>query len=137
VRAIFADTFFWVALANPEDSRYPDALALDNVLSDALIVTTDEILTEFMTFFSADPWQRNRAAATVRSLFAEPEVRVFPQRRDSFLAGLSLYEARPDKGYSLTDCISMQTMRKEGLTEVLTNDRHFAQEGFRVLFRDS
>jgi predicted nucleic acid-binding protein len=39
--------------------------------------------------------------------------------------------ARPDKGYSLTDCISMQTMRKEGLTEVLTKDRHFEQEGFR------
>jgi len=27
-------------------------------------------------------------------------------------------------------------MRKEGLTEVLTNDRHFEQEGFRALFRD-
>jgi len=27
----------------------------------------------------------------------------------------------------------MQTMRKEGLTEVLTNDRHFEQEGFRAL----
>ena len=45
--------------------------------------------------------------------------------------------ARPDKGYSLTDCISMATMRKKGLTEVLTNDRHFEQEGFRALFRDS
>jgi predicted nucleic acid-binding protein len=31
----------------------------------------------------------------------------------------------------------MQTMRKEGLTEVLTNDEHFEQEGFRALFRDS
>ena len=55
--------------------------------------------------------------------------------RESFLSGMALYEARPDKGYSLVDCISMQTMRKEGLTEVLTNDRHFEQEGFRALFR--
>jgi len=31
----------------------------------------------------------------------------------------------------------MQTMRREGLTDVLTNDRHFEQEGFRALFRDS
>jgi uncharacterized protein len=90
-----------------------------------------------MTFFSADPWQRNRSAATVRSLLAEPEVRVIPQSHESFLAGLSLYEARPDKGYSLVDCISMQTMRKEQITEVLTNDRHFEQEGFRALFRAS
>jgi len=42
----------------------------------------------------------------------------------------------PDKGYSLTDCISMNTMRAEGLTEILTNDVHFTQEGFRALFRD-
>ncbi len=33
----------------------------------------------------------------------------------------------------MTDCVSMQTMRLEGLTEVLTNDRHFEQEDFRVL----
>ncbi len=59
------------------------------------------------------------------------------QTRESFQAGFDLYAARPDKGYSLTDCISMQTMRREGLTEVLANDRHFEQEGFRALFRDS
>jgi hypothetical protein len=30
----------------------------------------------------------------------------------------------------------MPTMRREGLTEVLTNNRYFEQEGFRALFRD-
>ena len=29
----------------------------------------------------------------------------------------------------------MQTMRREGISQVLTNDRHFEQEGFRALFR--
>ena len=71
------------------------------------------------------------------AILAKPVIRVIPQSRESFLAGLQLYRARPDKGYSLVDCISMQTMRKEGLTEVLANDRHFEQEGFRALFRDS
>jgi len=50
---------------------------------------------------------------------------------------MTLYEQRPDKGYSLVDCISMQTMRREGVIDVLTNDRHFQQEGFRALFRIS
>jgi hypothetical protein len=44
---------------------------------------------------------------------------------------------RADKNYSLTDCISMQTMRREGITEALTTDKHFEQEGFRALFRES
>ena len=59
---------------------------------------------------------------------------IIPQTRELFLAGLTLYEARPDKEYSLTDCMSMHMMRREGLTEVLTNDRHFTQEGFHILF---
>jgi predicted nucleic acid-binding protein len=28
----------------------------------------------------------------------------------------------------------MQVMRREGLTDVLTNDRHFTQEGFQIMF---
>lgn len=74
---------------------------------------------------------------TVREILSDPAVHVIPQSHESFLSELDLYAARPDKGYSLADCISMQTMRKERLTEVLTNDRHFEQEGFRALFRDS
>ena len=135
MKAAFADTFYWVALTNTDDSRYEDAVAIDGVLSGAPIVTTDEVLTEFMAFFSANRRQRKRAARTVRSLLFDANVRVIPQRRESFLAGLSLHEARPDKGYSLTDCISMQTMRSEGITDVLTDDHHFEQEGFRAWFR--
>ncbi len=74
-------------------------------------------------------------AASVRGILANPAIRVIPQSRSSFLAGLELYIKRPDKGYSLTDCISMRTIRREGLTEALTRDRHFEQEGFRVLFQ--
>jgi uncharacterized protein len=41
--------------------------------------------------------------------------------------------ARLDRGYSLSDCISMNAMRERGLFEVLNNDAHFRQEGFVVL----
>ena len=54
-----------------------------------------------------------------------------------FKGGLALYERRPDKKYSLTDCITMNVMKREGIKEILTNDHHFAQEGFvRLLIRD-
>jgi predicted nucleic-acid-binding protein len=71
------------------------------------------------------------------SLLASRMVRVVAQTTDSFRTGFELYRARLDKGYSLTDCISMQTMRREGIAEVLTNDVHFEQEGFRAVLRES
>jgi predicted nucleic acid-binding protein len=100
------------------------------------IVTTDEVLTEYLNFFSSAPaTSRRQAAAVVEDLLTTFLVRAVPQSRESFRAGLLLYGARLDKGYSLTDSISMQIMSREGLTEALTNDRHFEQEGFRAIFR--
>ncbi len=134
--ALFADTFYWIALADSTDSAHQQALALAIDRATSEIVTTDEVLTEYLNFFSTAPEPfRSRAALGVERLLTASVVRVIPQSRDSFRAGLQLYRDRPDKRYSLTDCISMQTMRREGLTEVLTNDRHFEQEGFRALFR--
>jgi predicted nucleic acid-binding protein len=134
---LFADTFYWIALADFADSAHQRALTITARLAGSHVVTTDEVLTEYLTFFAtASELLRVEAAESVEGILSSSVIRVIPQSRESFLSGLQLYRARPDKGFSLTDCISMQTMRKEGLTEVLTNDRHFEQEGFRALFRE-
>jgi uncharacterized protein len=136
LKAVFADTFYWAALTSADDAAHEQAIALSHSLSPDKIITTDEVLCEYLSFFAgARPALREEAGRTVAALMDDPDVRVIPQSRQSFLAGLQLYRARPDKGYSLVDCISMETMRREGLIEVLTNDRHFEQEGFLALFR--
>jgi predicted nucleic acid-binding protein len=136
VSAVFADTFYWVALTDPDDALYQQAAALESLFTGRRVVTTDEVLSEFLTFFSGNAWMRRRAVETVRELTRDPAVHIFPQSRESFKAGFDLYAARSDKRYSLTDCIAMATMTREGITDVLTNDRHFEQEGFRLLFRE-
>ena len=134
--ALFADTFFWIALADFTDSSHRRALDLAIEQEGSSIVTTDEVLVEYLTSFAtANERMRRKAVTHAQRILDDPGVRVVPQSRESFLSGLALYGARPDKGYSLTDCISMQTMRREGLIDVLTNDRHFEQEGFHALFR--
>jgi predicted nucleic acid-binding protein len=50
-------------------------------------------------------------------------------------AGLNLYAQRPDKDWSLTDCISFVVMKRLRLTEALTADKHFEQAGFKVLLK--
>lgn len=134
---VFADTFYWIALSSPGDAYHHRALEFSNTLSSSVIVTTDEVLTEFLDFCAFDSQLRMEAVLAVQYLLTEPQVRVIAQSRTSFLAGLELYRSRPDKGYSLTDCISMQTMRRESILVALTNDRHFQQEGFRAAFRES
>jgi predicted nucleic acid-binding protein len=134
VQRAFADTFYWVALIHRKDANHGAVLEWSRSSGPLSIFTTEEVLTEVLTFCSSDEGLRADAARVVRRIMAGHSVRAVPQSHESFVNGLDLYEARPDKGYSLTDCISMQIMRREGLTDVLTNDRHFEQEGFRALF---
>jgi predicted nucleic acid-binding protein len=102
------------------------------------ICTTEEVLIEYLNFFAGwGPHFRRKVSINIRNMQESRTVQIVPQTSTSFLAGLGLYGSRLDKGYSLTDCISMQTMREGGITDVLTNDMHFEQEGFRALFRDT
>ncbi|MEA5469226.1 type II toxin-antitoxin system VapC family toxin [Spirulina sp. 06S082] len=137
MRQVFADTFYWSALINPRDKWHQRVKEFNHTLVNAHLFTTDEILTEFLNFFSSyDAYMKNGVIRLVQDILNSDRVTVIAQTHSSFLDGLTLYQNRTDKGYSLTDCISMQTMRKLGITEILTHDRHFTQEGFTILFTD-
>lgn len=135
-RVVFADTFYWIALAQRDDAAHEAAHSWrDQYRSDMSLVTTDEVLVEYLTYFSATPANvRLQVALSLREILDDPVIDVVPQDRETFLAGLDYFQDGLDKHYSLTDCIAMLTMRQRGVTAVLTNDRHFAQEGFRLLF---
>jgi uncharacterized protein len=133
MRRIFADSLYWIALSHPRDQHHAAALRLSHPHQQAEIVTTDEVLSEFLTALRLNRQLRSIAAMQADSVMADPSILVLPQSRQTFLAGLTLYKARPDKEYSLTDCISMATMRAEGISEILTHDNHFTQEGFAIL----
>jgi len=135
MKTVFADSIYWIAIVNPRDPWAEAARAAREMLHEALIVTTDEVLTEFLAALSSGKHMRRQAAKMVRLILDNPNVKVIPQTRDSFLRGLTFYENRNDKEYSLIDCISMNAMRTESLVEALTNDHHFEQEGYAVLIK--
>jgi len=136
MKTVFADTFYWIAVSNPHDPWHAKASTARTELGNCQIITTDSVLVEYLTTFSGQgEFARRRAVATVEHLLSNSTVRVVAQTRQVFLQALALYKNRVDKAYSLTDCISMNIMREEGILEILTNDHHFIQEGFTVLIQ--
>ncbi|MEK6548978.1 MAG: PIN domain-containing protein [Nitrospirota bacterium] len=134
MRRVFADTAYWIALTNPFDQHHDAAVQCSSSLGRARILTTDAVLIEFLNALAEKgPHIRGAAIRTVETILNNPLVTVLPQSRSSFIKGFSFYKARPDKGYSLTDCLSMTVLRDRKLSEVLTTDRHFEQEGFVAL----
>ena len=133
---VFADTVYWIATALPNDQWRAAAREARRRLGPVALVTTDEVLAEFLAALSrGGPRVRSAAARTVRAILSGSTVRVIPQSRSSFTRALDRYEARGDKECSLQDCASMNVMEAESITQILTNDHHFEQEGFTVLMK--
>jgi predicted nucleic acid-binding protein len=131
----FADSFYWIALGHKGDSWHSRVAQWALTNASARFVTTEEVLTEVLNWFAAQRTNgRITATTTARRAMANPLTQVLPQTTAGFLDALAFYESRLDKAYSLVDCRSMLAMQSLGLTEVLSNDHHFTQEGFRVLF---
>ena len=98
------------------------------------MVTTEWVLTELADGLASSR-RRQMFVQTRQELLADADVRVVPLELKLYEEGIQLYAARPDKEWSLTDCISFVVMRREGITEALTGDHHFEQAGFVALLK--
>ncbi|MFC1805895.1 type II toxin-antitoxin system VapC family toxin [Planctomycetota bacterium] len=127
----FADSFYYLALWNRHDAYHERAEALSTSVRGG-IVTTAWVLTEVADALSGRA-DRQGAVRLIGALRADPQCRIVPASQDLFERGWRLYAQRPDKDWSLTDCISFVVMRDHGITEALTADHHFEQAGFTIL----
>jgi predicted nucleic acid-binding protein len=134
MRRIFADAAYYVGLLLKHDDLHDAAAAKGVELAANPCVTTDAVLVEVLAFTSnKGAALRAGAVELVDELVAATNVTIVHQSADLFFAGVDLYRRRLDKGYSLTDCMSMVVCHELGLDDVLTHDRHFEQEGFAIL----
>ncbi|MEW6381060.1 MAG: PIN domain-containing protein [bacterium] len=133
-KTYFLDTSYLIALLHKGDKWHETAISRrDEVIRNhILLLTTEYILVEVADGLSALHF-RKQAEDTVSTLRDSQDVTVIPASTTLFDAGLSLYCARSDKEWSLTDCISFVVMEAHGLKEALATDKHFRQAGFHVL----
>ncbi len=135
MKRVFADTCYWIAITRPNDPLKTAANEARKRLGICKLITTEEVLTEYLTALSKRRF-RKTATEIVRQILESDDVEVVRQSHVSFLRGLERYTQREDKEYSLPDCISMNVMDEQGITDVLTEDHHFEQEGkYTVLMK--
>lgn len=133
MRIAFVDAAYYIALLNPRDQHAVFATELARRF-DGWFVTTTWVLTEVCNLLSS-PGIRTNAAALVAELEAAEDTEIIYPNRALWNRTRSFYAARPDKSWSLTDCMSFIVMQDRGITEALTADRHFEQAGFTILLK--
>jgi hypothetical protein len=135
MKIIFADSFYWIALLSPKDTWHSRVIEWSQSSPDVSLVITDGIIDEIFAHFSKQgDILRGKVIELYQNILDEPNIQLIAYNQELRQAGIELYQKRSDKGYSLTDCISMIIMKKLNISEVLTNDKHFSQEGFTILF---
>jgi uncharacterized protein len=127
----FADTFYFIALFNENDACHDAAAAFAN--EKTRITTTEWVLTDLGDGMSAA--NREMFVEFIQVLRKDPSTTIVGSSTELWNQGLDLFANRPDKQWSLTDCISFVAMQQNNIADVLTGDRHFEQAGFRALLK--
>jgi len=96
-------------------------------------LTHGYVLAEFVALAHARRLPRLAGLTFVADLLDNPDIQIVWVDEPLHQEALSLLFARPDKAYSLCDAVSFVVMRQRGISDALTTDRHFEQEGFRRL----
>jgi predicted nucleic acid-binding protein len=134
---VFVDTSGWGNLFDPtEPFHRPAAAVVARATTPGRLVTTNLVLAE-LTGLLTSPLRlpkptQIRLLADVR---ADPLVEIIHVDPALEAAGWHLWASRPDKAWSLADCVSFEVMRRRRLTDALTSDHHFEQAGFVRLLK--
>ena len=93
-------------------------------------LTHSYVIAEFVALAETRGLPREPALQFIAAVMDNPEIEVAWITEDRHRAAMRFLQERLDKSYSLCDAVSFLLMREHGITEALTTDRHFEQEGF-------
>jgi predicted nucleic acid-binding protein len=134
MNVVFADSYYFLAFLNERDGGHSRAIQFSTSYAGRM-VTTEWVLTEVADAMSS-PEQRPLFLELLFLLRSQPGLEILEASHELFERGLTLFEQRSDKAWSLTDCISFVVMQQRGIADALTADRHFIQAGYSALFAD-
>ena len=131
MKAVFADTFYFLALMNERDAAHKRAVVASRNAG-LTLVTTEFVIVELADAL-CQLHQRDEVLALCHVIETDPAFRLVRATTELIQRGKKLYRERPDKEWPLTDCISFIVMQDQSLLEALTADHHFEQAGFKAL----
>lgn len=131
---VFLDTGFAIALLSPRDQYHVAALHLAAQIRQqgTKVVTSGAVLLEIGAALAKLAY-RPAAIKLIDGLRTDPKVEIVPLDSRLFEVAYRLFCERPDKEWSLTDCVSFVIMQERRISQALAADEHFRQAGLSPL----
>ena len=133
--SLFLDTSYLIAVESADDQYYKTASKHWRDLlksSPRPLVSSSYVLVEVVTLLN-NRRLHSKAVELGNSLLSSRLFNIVHVNEELFYQAWNYFQKYKDKTYSLTDCVSFVLMKKLGITEALTFDKHFVQAGFMKL----
>ncbi len=130
---IFLDTSGLLCIHDGKDVRNAEAINL--FIKAKRILTTNYILAEFVPLSYVRGQNRQETLSFIDDFLKISRLEIVWVNETLHNRAMKLLSDRRDKNYSLCDAVSFVVMRERGISEALTTDRHFEQEGFVKLLQ--
>jgi uncharacterized protein len=130
---VLLDTVAFLALWNVSDQWHARAATVFQELTatGTDFYTTTYILLECGNAASRKPFRKDLVEA--REQFLADGKLIDPTPSDC-VAAWSAYSSQAAGSAGIVDCVSFAVMRRLGIADAFTNDRHFKAAGFNTLF---
>lgn len=122
------DTSGLLCFIHAAESQHTDTVAFFQTATWRL--THNYVIAEFVALAQARGLPREAVLAFVADIQSSPLVEVVYVDEPLHRAALTFLQERLDKNWSLCDAVSFLLMKRYGVLEALTTDRHFEQAGF-------
>jgi predicted nucleic acid-binding protein len=134
VISTFADTSYFIALLDSDDDFHRAAADFSQEEHRPL-VTTSAVILELGAYYHEAP--DHGCFLGILEILQRSGAQIVHVDEALQERSIELFAQRPDKNWSLTDCISFLVMKDRAITEAATTDRHFEEAGYTTLLRRS
>ena len=100
-----------------------------------LRLTTNYILDEYVALALVRGLSRKETLVFSEEILYDETVEIVWVDKELHTKAVELLKKRRDKNYSLCDAVSFVVMQRRKVSESLTTDKHFEQEGFIRLLK--
>ncbi len=125
MRAVYADTGYWVALVDESDALHPRAVAIDEAYRDWPFVSSDFVLSETVTLLRRRS-ETQKATDFGRRLIDGRIGTLLRTELQDWAVGLSLIDQFPQQRLSFADATSIALVRRLDIPKIAAFDKHFS-----------
>jgi uncharacterized protein len=98
-------------------------------------VTTNYVLAEYVALALIRGLSGEKVASFSKEILFDSSVEIIWVNESLHYRAVNFLSERPDKTYSLCDAVSFLVMRDLEITDAMTTDKHFEQEGLVRLLK--